>query len=206
MSRIVAIVGRPNVGKSTLFNRLTGERKAIVDDVSGVTRDRHYGSSDWNGVDFTVIDTGGFVPLSSDVFEAAIREQVHIAIEEADVLLFVVDVMSDLHPLDEEFTHILRRSKKPVILVVNKVDNDKLRLDATVFYSLGFEEHFEISANNGSGTGELLDKLTEQLKALRRGIAKNCDCWKTQCWKIFSYQCVDWAGPQYCYRHSRHYP
>lgn len=166
MSRIVAIVGRPNVGKSTLFNRLTGERKAIVDDVSGVTRDRHYGSSDWNGVDFTVIDTGGFVPLSSDVFEAAIREQVHIAIEEADVLLFVVDVMSDLHPLDEEFTHILRRSKKPVILVVNKVDNDKLRLDATVFYSLGFEEHFEISANNGSGTGELLDKLTEQLKAL----------------------------------------
>lgn len=166
MSRIVAIVGRPNVGKSTLFNRLTGERKAIVDDVSGVTRDRHYGSSDWNGVDFTVIDTGGFVPLSSDVFEAAIREQVHIAIEEADVLLFVVDVMSDLHPLDEEFTHILRRSKKPVILVVNKVDNDKLRLEATVFYSLGFEEHFEISANNGSGTGELLDKLTEQLKAL----------------------------------------
>ncbi|MCC7297322.1 MAG: ribosome biogenesis GTPase Der [Bacteroidia bacterium] len=166
MSRIVAIVGRPNVGKSTLFNRLTGERKAIVDDVSGVTRDRHYGSSDWNGVDFTVIDTGGFVPLSSDVFETAIREQVHIAIDEADALLFVVDVMSDLHPLDEEFAHILRRSKKPVLLVINKVDNDRLSLDATVFYQLGFPEYFEISANNGSGTGELLDSLIGVLEKL----------------------------------------
>ncbi|MBS3915912.1 MAG: ribosome biogenesis GTPase Der [Bacteroidetes bacterium] len=166
MSRIVAIVGRPNVGKSTLFNRLTGERKAIVDDVSGVTRDRHYGTSDWNGVDFTVIDTGGFVPTSTDVFEAAIRDQVHIAIDEADVLLFVVDVMTDVHPLDEEFSEILRKSKKPVLLVVNKVDNDKLSLDAMVFYSLGFEEYFEISANNGSGTGELLDKLTGILSAM----------------------------------------
>lgn len=166
MSRIVAIVGRPNVGKSTLFNRLTGERKAIVDDVSGVTRDRHYGTSDWNGIDFTVIDTGGFVPLSSDVFETAIREQVHIAIDEADVLLFVVDVMSDVHPLDEEFALILRKSKKPVMLVINKVDNDKLRMDAPVFYSLGFSEFFEISANNGSGTGELLDHLTGILKEL----------------------------------------
>jgi GTP-binding protein len=166
MSRIVAIVGRPNVGKSTLFNRLTGERKAIVDDVSGVTRDRHYGSSDWNGIDFTVIDTGGFVPESTDVFESAIREQVHIAIDEADVLLFVVDVMSDVHPLDEEFSLILRKSKKPVLLVVNKVDNEKLSMDATVFYSLGFTEFFEISANNGSGTGELLDKLAAELAEL----------------------------------------
>lgn len=166
MSRIVAIVGRPNVGKSTLFNRLTGERKAIVDDVSGVTRDRHYGSSDWNGIDFTVIDTGGFVPTSSDVFETAIREQVHIAIDEADVLLFVVDVMSDVHPLDQDFAQVLRKNKKPALLVVNKVDNDRLSMDATSFYSLGFPEFFEISANNGSGTGELLDKLTEILKEL----------------------------------------
>jgi GTPase len=166
MSRIVAIVGRPNVGKSTLFNRLTGERKAIVDDVSGVTRDRHYGTSDWNGVDFTVIDTGGFVPQSSDIFEAAIREQVHIAIDEADVLLFVVDVMSDVHPLDEEFSLILRKSKKPVVLVINKVDNDRLSLESSVFYSLGFNEFFEISANTGSGTGELLDKVTAILKEL----------------------------------------
>lgn len=166
MSRIVAIVGRPNVGKSTLFNRLTGERKAIVDDLSGVTRDRHYGTSDWNGIDFTVIDTGGFVPASSDIFETAIREQVHIAIAEADVLLFVVDVMSDVHPLDEEFSLILRKSKKPVALVVNKVDNDRLRLESSVFYSLGFPEFFEISANNGSGTGELLDHVAGILKDL----------------------------------------
>lgn len=164
MNRVVAIVGRPNVGKSTLFNRLTGERKAIVDDMSGVTRDRHYGTSDWNGVDFTVIDTGGFVPLSDDRFESAIREQVHIAIEEAAVLLFIVDVMADVHPLDSEFAEILRKSKKPVILVVNKVDNDRLSLEATVFYQLGFDKYFEISSINGSGTGELLDELVEKIK------------------------------------------
>lgn len=152
------------MGKSTLFNRLTGERKAIVDDVSGVTRDRHYGTSEWNGVEFSVIDTGGFVPESEDVFEAAIREQVHIAIEEASVLLFVVDVMSDVHPLDEEFAHILRRSKKPVILVVNKVDNDKLSLESPVFYSLGFDHYHEISAANGHGTGDLLDEVAAILK------------------------------------------
>jgi GTP-binding protein len=164
MGRIVAIVGRPNVGKSTLFNRLTGERKAIVDDVSGVTRDRHYGTSEWNGVEFSVIDTGGFVPDSSDVFESAIREQVHIAIEEAALLLFVVDVMSDVHPLDEEFAHILRKSKKPVLLVVNKVDNEKLSLDSPVFYTLGFDHYHEISAVNGHGTGDLLDEVAELLK------------------------------------------
>ena len=138
MSRIVAIVGRPNVGKSTLFNRLTGEFKAIVDDYSGVTRDRHYGFSDWNGIDFTVIDTGGFVPESSYTFEAAIRDQVHIAIEEAAALIFVVDVQTDVNPLDEEFAHILRKSKKPVVLCVNKVDNDRLRMETASFYSLGF--------------------------------------------------------------------
>ncbi len=164
MSRLVAIVGRPNVGKSTLFNRLTGERKAIVDDVSGVTRDRHYGTSEWNGIEFSVVDTGGFVPESEDVFEAAIREQVHIAIEEASVLLFVVDVMSDVHPLDEEFAQILRRTKKPVLLVVNKIDNDRLSMEASVFYSLGFDRYFEVSSANGHGTGDLLDEVAARLK------------------------------------------
>lgn len=170
MSRIVAIVGRPNVGKSTLFNRLTGERKAIVDDFSGVTRDRHYGRSDWNGIEFTVIDTGGFVPHSVDQFEAAIREQVHIAIEEATVLIFMVDVISDIHPLDEEFASLLHRSKKQVVLCVNKVDNDNLRLQAPSFYSLGFEELFEVSSANGSGTGELLDKVAEYLKEVQEPV------------------------------------
>ena len=166
MSRIVAIVGRPNVGKSTLFNRLTGERKAIVDDFSGVTRDRHYGRSDWNGIEFTVIDTGGFVPNSDDQFEVAIREQVHIAIEEASVLIFMVDVIADIHPLDEEFATLLHRSKKQVVLCVNKVDNENLRLQAPSFYALGYEELFEVSAASGSGTGELLDKVVEYLKAI----------------------------------------
>ncbi len=164
MSRIVAIVGRPNVGKSTLFNRLTGEFKAIVDDYSGVTRDRHYGFSDWNGIDFTVIDTGGFVPESSDTFEAAIRDQVHIAIEEAAVLIFVVDVQTDVNPLDEDFAHILRKSKKPVVLCVNKVDNDRLRMETSSFYRLGFDHFHEVSSANGSGTGELLDEVAELLK------------------------------------------
>ncbi len=164
MSRIVAIVGRPNVGKSTLFNRLTGEFKAIVDDYSGVTRDRHYGFSDWNGIDFTVIDTGGFVPESSDTFEAAIRDQVHIAIEEAAVLIFVVDVQTDVNPLDEDFAHILRKSKKPVVLCVNKVDNDRLRMETSSFYRLGFDHFHEVSSANGSGTGDLLDEVVEYLK------------------------------------------
>ena len=164
MSRIVAIVGRPNVGKSTLFNRLTGEFKAIVDDYSGVTRDRHYGFSDWNGIDFTVIDTGGFVPESSDTFEAAIRDQVHIAIQEAADLIFVVDVQTDVNPLDEDFAHILRKSKKPVVLCVNKVDNDRLRMETSSFYKLGFDHFHEVSSANGSGTGELLDEVAMFLK------------------------------------------
>lgn len=159
MSGIVAIVGRPNVGKSTLFNRLMGERKAIVDDVSGVTRDRHYAKSEWLGREFSVIDTGGYVPRSSDIFEKSIRQQVEIAIDEADVLLFVVDVTTDLTDLDEEFAKILRRSDKPVIVVVNKVDNHERKLESNVFYSLGFEELYPISAVSGSGTGELLDTL-----------------------------------------------
>jgi len=163
MSGIVAIVGRPNVGKSTLFNRLLGERKAIVDDMSGVTRDRHYGKGEWLGREFTVIDTGGYVPRSSDIFEESIRAQVEIAIEEADVLLFVVDVVTDITDLDEEFARILRRSDKPVLLVVNKADNHERLMESNVFYSLGFEHLFPISAMSGSGSGELLDELIKQL-------------------------------------------
>ena len=166
-NRVVAIVGRPNVGKSTLFNRLTGHRKAIVDDHSGVTRDRHYGMSEWNGMEFTVIDTGGFVTDSTDIFEKAIRDQVHIAIDEAAVLLFVVDTISEIHPLDQEFAQILRRTKKPVLLVANKVDNDNLRLQSSVFYGLGFDQLFEVSSASGSGTGELLDRVVEELAEMK---------------------------------------
>ncbi|MBC7425293.1 MAG: ribosome biogenesis GTPase Der [Bacteroidia bacterium] len=163
MSRIVAIVGRPNVGKSTLFNRFTGFRKAIVDDFSGVTRDRHYGICEWLGKSFTVIDTGGYVTGSSDVFEAAIRDQVKIAVEEAAVLLFMVDVYTDITDLDSQFANILRKSKKPVIVVVNKVDNHNQINDAAVFYQFGFDDLFTVSSATGSGTGDLLDKVTELL-------------------------------------------
>ena len=165
MSRIVAIVGRPNVGKSTLFNRLTGERKAIVDDFSGVTRDRHYGDSEWNGQSFTVIDTGGYVKDSKDIFESAIREQVQIAVEEAAVVIFMADVQTDVTELDSQFANILRKSNKPVIMVVNKVDNHDQIPETAVFYRLGFQEIFAISSATGSGTGELLDKLVELLPA-----------------------------------------
>jgi len=163
MSNIVAIIGRPNVGKSTLFNRLVEERKAIVDDVSGVTRDRNYGQVKWIGQEFTVIDTGGYVPDSEDVFEAAIREQVHIAIEEADVLLFLVDVTTGPTPLDVAFAQIVRQSPKKVLLVANKVDNYDRIYDSYAFYELGLGDIFTISAINGSGTGELLDKVVELL-------------------------------------------
>lgn len=156
----VAIVGRPNVGKSTLFNRLIGERKAIVDDVSGVTRDRQYGDSDWNGKTFHVIDTGGYVANGEDIFEKEIREQVLIALEESDVIVFVVDVTSGVMGLDEEFAQLLHRSTKPVIVVVNKVDNSKRQIDGTEFYSLGFEKIHFISSLSGSGTGDLLDDIT----------------------------------------------
>jgi len=154
MSNIVAIVGRPNVGKSTLYNRLTESRKAIVDDFSGVTRDRHYGVAEWTHHSFTVIDTGGYVANSEDVFEAAIREQVVIAIEEATVILFMVDVTTGITDLDDEIAVLLRRSKKPVHVVVNKVDNNAQQSDATVFYSLGLGEIYNISSMTGSGTGE----------------------------------------------------
>ncbi len=163
MSGIVAIIGRPNVGKSTLFNRLIEARKAIVDDESGVTRDRHYGVSEWNGVKFTVVDTGGYVVESDDVFEKAIREQVHIAMEEADVLLFMVDSMVGVMTLDEEFASIVRRSKKPVMLVANKADNYERSELVYEFYELALGEVFAISSLNGTGTGELMDRIIENL-------------------------------------------
>ncbi len=162
-SNIVAIVGRPNVGKSTFFNRLIGERQSIVDDTSGVTRDRQYGSSYWNSKNFTVVDTGGFVQNSEDVFEAAIREQVKIAIEEATVIIFMVDVTTGITDLDDQVADLLRRSKKPVFLVVNKVDNGQRLFEANEFWSLGFENTFFLSSLTGSGSGEILDAVAEHL-------------------------------------------
>lgn len=156
----VAIVGRPNVGKSTLFNRLLEQRKSIVDDFSGVTRDRQYGLCDWNGKIFNVIDTGGFVSRSEDVFEKEIRKQVKIAIDESDILVFVTDVTAGITDLDDEMAQVLRKSRKPVFLVVNKVDNSERQLDATEFYVLGFDPTFFLSSISGSGTGELLDDIT----------------------------------------------
>jgi len=163
MSHIVAIVGRPNVGKSTLFNRLIGERKAIIDNISGVTRDRIYGWSDWNGKNFTVVDTGGFVHGSDDVFEAAIRSQVTIAIEEAEVIIFMVDVTTGITDLDEEVANMLRKSNKKIFVGVNKVDNNKRQLMANEFWGLGFENTFFLSSISGSGTGDLLDAVVETL-------------------------------------------
>lgn len=163
MSFTIAITGRPNVGKSTLFNRLLEQRKAIVDDISGVTRDRQYGVADWNGKTFNVIDTGGFVPDSDDVFEKEIRKQVRIAIDEADIIIFMTDAAAGVTTLDESMVQLLRRSTKPVLLVVNKVDNHDRMLAASEFYSLGFEQVFFVSSMTGSGTGELLDSITENI-------------------------------------------
>ncbi|WP_443945771.1 ribosome biogenesis GTPase Der [Pedobacter sp. AW1-32] len=164
MSNIIAIVGRPNVGKSTLFNRLTESRKAIVDDFSGVTRDRHYGVGEWTDKQFTVIDTGGYVSGSDDVFEAAIREQVLIAIEEASVVLFMVDVTTGVTDLDDEIAKVLRRSKKPVFVISNKVDNTALHNETGVFYSFGLGEVHAISSMTGSGTGDLLDEVIKHFE------------------------------------------
>jgi GTPase len=160
MAFTVAIVGRPNVGKSTFFNRLLEQRKAIVEDTPGVTRDRQYGIADWNGKNFYVIDTGGFVPDSVDVFETEIRKQVQVAVNEASAILFVVDAATGMTDLDDAMADVLRRSTKPVYLVVNKVDNNERLLEASEFYSLGFEKVFFISAISGSGTGDLLDEVT----------------------------------------------
>lgn len=163
MSGIVAIVGRPNVGKSTLFNRLTGDRKAIVDDSSGVTRDRHYARAEWLDQEYTLIDTGGYVAHSEDIFESNIRKQVELALEEADVLLFVVDVTTDVTDLDDEFLKVIRKASKPVLCVVNKCDNPERLMNASVFYSMGFAELYPVSAVSGSGTGELLDQVVSLL-------------------------------------------
>jgi len=163
MGNIVAIVGRPNVGKSTFFNRLIQRREAIVDAVSGVTRDRHYGKSDWNGKEFSLIDTGGYVKGSDDIFEAEIDKQVELAIEEADAIIFMVDVESGVTGMDEDVAKLLRKVDKPVFLVVNKVDNGKRAEDAVEFYSLGLGDYFTVASINGSGTGDLLDALVEAL-------------------------------------------
>jgi len=165
MSFTVAIVGRPNVGKSTLFNRLLEQRKAIVDDISGVTRDRQYGVTDWNGKNFNVIDTGGFVPDTEDIFETEIRKQVKIAIKEADALIFMTDAAIGITDLDESMVSLLRRSDKPVFLAVNKVDNPERMFLASEFYGMGFEHIFFVSSMSGSGTGELLDAITELIPA-----------------------------------------
>ena len=165
MSNIVAIVGRPNVGKSTLFNRLTESKTAIVEEVSGVTRDRIYGVGEWNGIDFSVIDTGGYVRGSDDIFEEEIRKQVEIAIQEANVILFVVDVTTGITDLDEAVADLLRRTDKPIYVCANKVDNTQRQLDSAEFYSLGLGDIYNISAVNGGGTGELLDELVKEFSA-----------------------------------------
>lgn len=161
MNNIVAIVGRPNVGKSTFFNRLIQRREAIVDSVSGVTRDRNYGKSEWNGKEFSVIDTGGYIKGSEDVFEAEIRRQVELAIDEADIIVFVVDVEEGITPMDDEVAKLLRKVTKPVLLAVNKVDNSMREKDAVEFYNLGLGEYYTIAGMSGSGTGELLDALVD---------------------------------------------
>ena len=160
---IVAIVGRPNVGKSTLFNRLVGMRKAIVNDSAGTTRDRHYGTTDWNGREFSVIDTGGYAVGDEDLFEAEIRKQVLLAIEEADVILFLVEVSTGITDLDAIVADLLRRSSKKVILVVNKVDNNELIYNSHEFYALGLGDPYCISSINGSGTGEVMDAVVAAL-------------------------------------------
>ena len=163
MSYTVAITGRPNVGKSTFFNRMLEQRKSIVDDISGVTRDRQYGLADWNGKSFNLIDTGGFVADSNDIFEREIRKQVHIAIAEANAIIFMVDVTTGITNLDQDMAEMLRRSPKPVYLVVNKVDNNIRQLEAAEFYSLGFEKIFFLSSVSGTGTGEVLDEIASRI-------------------------------------------
>ncbi|MBK8846442.1 MAG: ribosome biogenesis GTPase Der [Bacteroidetes bacterium] len=168
MSNVVAIIGRPNVGKSTLFNRLTESRAAIVDPTSGVTRDRHYGRAEWNGKDFSLIDTGGYVYGSDDVFEEAINRQVKAAIEECDILMFVLDVETGITDLDDAVAKLIRKSGKPYVVVINKSDNNKRANDISDFYSLGLGDVFPVSAINGAGTGEMLDELVKHVKIVKK--------------------------------------
>ncbi|OIQ21112.1 MAG: ribosome biogenesis GTPase Der [Flavobacterium sp. MedPE-SWcel] len=163
MNNIIAIVGRPNVGKSTFFNRLIQRREAIVDSVSGVTRDRNYGKSEWNGKEFSVIDTGGYIKGSDDVFEGEIRRQVELAIDEADVIVFIVDVEEGITPMDEEVAKLLRKVTKPIVMGVNKVDNAMREKDAVEFYNLGLGDYYTFASISGSGTGDLLDAIVEKL-------------------------------------------
>ena len=163
MGGIVAIIGRPNVGKSTFFNRLIKKREAIVDAISGVTRDRHYGKSDWNGIEFTLIDTGGYLENSDDIFQKEIDKQVNLAIEEADAIFFMVDLVEGITGMDETIANLLRRSQKPIFLTANKGDNSKTQENVIEFYALGYEKIYTVSAINGSGTGELLDELVKVL-------------------------------------------
>ena len=161
MSSIIAIVGRPNVGKSTLFNRIVKQREAIVDSVSGVTRDRHYGKGDWNGKEFSLIDTGGYVVGSEDIFELEIDKQVELAIDEADVIIFMVDVETGVTSMDSDIANMLRKIDKPVYLVINKVDNSSRINDASEFFELGFDKYYPIASINGFGTGDLLDAVVK---------------------------------------------
>ena len=163
MGGIVAIIGRPNVGKSTFFNRLIKKREAIVDAIGGVTRDRHYGKSDWNGIDFTLIDTGGYLENSDDIFQKEIDKQVNLAIEEADAIFFMVDLVEGITGMDETIAKLLRRSQKPIFLTANKGDNSKIQENMIEFYALGYKKIYTVSAVNGSGTGELLDELVKVL-------------------------------------------
>ena len=163
MGGIVAIVGRPNVGKSTFFNRMIKKRGAIVDAISGVTRDRNYGKSDWNGIEFSLIDTGGYVQGSNDIFQKEIDKQVNLAVQEADCILFMVDLVEGLTGMDETIAQLLRRSRKPIFLAANKWDNSKISENKSEFYALGYDHIYTVSAINGSGTGELLDDLVKVL-------------------------------------------
>lgn len=208
MSNIVAIVGRPNVGKSTLFNRLIGKRKAIVNEESGVTRDRNYGKSDWTGKEFSIIDTGGYVSNSSDIFEEEINKQVMLALDEADVILFVCDVELGITDLDQSFAKLLRKVDKPIYLVVNKVDNGERLYDAHEFYKLGIgEELFPISSASGSGTGDLLDKVVSHFSnntIEETGTSsQDCDRRTTERGKIFHDQRLNRRRTQYRNRCSR---
>ena len=164
MQNIVAIVGRPNVGKSTIFNRLTQTRQAITDEISGVTRDRHYGKCEWNGHEFSIIDTGGYVQGSEDIFEIEIRKQVELAIDEANVILFLVDALVGITDLDLSVVELLRKSSKNVVLAVNKVDNSKLLQNSVEFYNLGMGDYIPVSSISGSGTGEVLDEIVSHFK------------------------------------------
>jgi GTP-binding protein len=192
MANIAAIVGRPNVGKSTLFNRLTQQKKAIIHESPGVTRDRHYGKCWWNGFDFSLIDTGGYVSGSDDIFEEEIRKQVELAIDESDIIIFVVDVTTGVTDLDTAVSKLLRKINKPVFLAVNKVDNTALQYEVHEFYKLGLDNLFPISSINGSGTGELLDAVTVSFpendnKDEESGLPKFTGCWKAECRKIIIY-------------------